>query len=68
MEAGVQAGVPARALNMVLPIGGTIYSELAMTGTEQRLRIRDQPMIELPRQFASHEWFVLKAEGHHASE
>lgn len=68
LEAVVQADDPARALNMVLPTGGTIYSELAITGTEQRLRIRDQPMIELPRQFASHEWFVLKVEGHHASE
>ncbi|EOW5531522.1 type I-E CRISPR-associated protein Cas5/CasD, partial [Escherichia coli] len=42
------------------PVGGDIYSEESVTGHHLKFTARDEPMITLPRQFASREWYVIK--------
>ncbi|ENE4595154.1 type I-E CRISPR-associated protein Cas5/CasD, partial [Escherichia coli] len=36
------------------------YSEESVTGDHLKFTARDEPMITLPRQFASREWYVIK--------
>lgn len=38
---------------------GVIYSEEPTADDNRRLRVRDEPIIELPRQFAAREWYVI---------
>ncbi|MCJ8381523.1 hypothetical protein MON98_12045, partial [Escherichia coli] len=42
------------------PVGGDIYSEESVDGHHLKFTVRDEPMITLPRQFASREWYVIK--------
>ncbi|WP_096178655.1 type I-E CRISPR-associated protein Cas5/CasD [Escherichia coli] len=37
-----------------------IYSEESVDGHHLKFTVRDEPMITLPRQFASREWYVIK--------
>lgn len=39
---------------------GVIYSEEAISADNRRYRVRDQPIVALPRQFAAREWFVIQ--------
>jgi len=48
------------ALDQYQPANGVIYSEVEIGSANRRLRVRDEPIINLPRQFASREWFVVK--------
>lgn len=41
---------------------GVIYSEEAVADDNRRLRVRDEPIISLPRQFAAREWFVIQGD------
>jgi len=53
---------PVSALAIGAPGRGVIYSEEPLTGHEQRLSVRDEPIIMLPRQFARRSWFVIQGE------
>ena len=55
-----QASDPQKALLNYEPVGGDIYSEESVTGHYLKFTARDEPMITLPRQFASREWYVIK--------
>ncbi|EMC3651568.1 MULTISPECIES: type I-E CRISPR-associated protein Cas5/CasD [Citrobacter] len=55
-----QAVDPENALMNYAPTGGDIYCEEAVGSANQRFRMRDEPIISLPRQFAAREWFVIK--------
>ncbi|MDO1994305.1 type I-E CRISPR-associated protein Cas5/CasD, partial [Escherichia coli] len=55
-----QASDPQKALLNYEPVGGDIYSEESVTGHHLKFTARDEPMITLPRQFASREWYVIK--------
>lgn len=39
---------------------GPIYSEEPTGEDNRRLRVRDEPIISLPRQFAAREWYILQ--------
>ncbi|WP_305856481.1 type I-E CRISPR-associated protein Cas5/CasD [Balneatrix alpica] len=39
---------------------GVIYSEEAEAANNRRLRVRDEPIISLPRQFAARDWFIVQ--------
>lgn len=39
---------------------GVIYSEEAINDDDRRYRVRDEPIVALPRQFAAREWFVIQ--------
>jgi CRISPR system Cascade subunit CasD len=56
----LRAGSAKNALDQQLPSTGVIYSEAAESSGDGRFRVRDEPIISLPRQFAAREWFVLK--------
>ena len=55
-ETKVLKATAREALDAVLPVGGTIYSE--EQGDTRTLRMRDVPLIRQPRQFASRNVFV----------
>lgn len=57
-----EAPGPQQALANYAPVGGDIYSEAPGDGAGQRFTVRDEPIIALPRQFASREWHVIKGE------
>jgi CRISPR system Cascade subunit CasD len=42
---------------------GVVYSEEPVTDGDRRLRVRDEPMVSLPRQFAARDWFVVQQGG-----
>ncbi|MCD8521891.1 MAG: type I-E CRISPR-associated protein Cas5/CasD [Saccharospirillaceae bacterium] len=42
---------------------GVVYSEEPVTESDRRLRVRDEPLISLPRQFAAHDWFIVQQGG-----
>lgn len=42
---------------------GVIYSEVSVTDKDRRLRVRDEPIISLPRQFAARDWFIVHRGG-----
>ncbi|WP_340613632.1 type I-E CRISPR-associated protein Cas5/CasD [Xenorhabdus thailandensis] len=42
--------------------GGTIYSEEAIDSKGYPLRVRDEPIVALPRQFSAHDWFVVQGD------
>jgi CRISPR system Cascade subunit CasD len=56
----LQADSARSALDQQPPAAGVIYSEVAESTNDSRFRVRDEPMVNLPRQFAAREWFVLK--------
>lgn len=58
----ISADDPVRALADSVPGTGVIYSEEGISGKERRLPVRDEPIINLPRQFASRMWFVIQQE------
>jgi len=60
----LQAENEFKALEQVVPIGGEIYSETP--GKVRSLKVRDVPMIQQPRQFASRVVYVYG--GSHVSE
>lgn len=39
---------------------GVIYSEEPLTDQDRRMRVRDEPIVSLPRQFAARDWFVVQ--------
>ncbi len=39
---------------------GVIYSEEAISSDNRRYRVRDEPIVALPRQFAARDWFVIQ--------
>lgn len=51
---------PKVALDQHQPAEGIIYSEVAVDVNNGRFRVRDEPIVNLPRQFAAREWFVLR--------
>lgn len=55
-----QASDPQKVLLNYEPVGGDIYSEESVDGHHLKFTVRDEPMITLPRQFASREWYVIK--------
>jgi len=57
-----QATDPKSALMEYGPTGGDIYSEEALSAENPRYRMRDEPIITLPRQFAARDWFVIKGD------
>jgi len=57
-----QAINPVAALTTGAPGGGAIYSEEPLTGEERCLSVRDEPIIDLPRQFARGSWFVIQGD------
>lgn len=59
-----QAENPVAALAAGSPGSGAIYSEEPLTGDERRLSARDEPIINLPRQFARRSWFVIQGDEH----
>ncbi len=67
-ETELQADNPLAALEQIPPGNGVIYSEQSVTGKERIFRVRDEPIINLPRQFASHEWFILQGEAGYVPE
>jgi CRISPR system Cascade subunit CasD len=42
---------------------GVIYSEESISTNDRRLRVRDDPMFALPRQFAARDWFIVQQGG-----
>ncbi|CCP01682.1 CRISPR-associated protein, Ecoli subtype [Erwinia amylovora Ea644] len=54
-----QAEHAGQALREASPGQGVIYSETAISGNERRLTMRDEPLIHLPRQFASRTWYAI---------
>lgn len=38
---------------------GVIYSEAAISDDNRRFNVRDEPIVALPRQFASRTWFMI---------
>ncbi|PPC75071.1 type I-E CRISPR-associated protein Cas5/CasD [Pokkaliibacter plantistimulans] len=42
---------------------GVIYSEEMLAADNRRVRVRDEPIIALPRQFASRDWFIIQGGG-----
>ncbi|MCW4629273.1 MULTISPECIES: type I-E CRISPR-associated protein Cas5/CasD [Marinomonas] len=56
----VEAEKPLDALNLHPPIEGIVYSEIANTEYDGRVSVRDEPIINLPRQFATREWFIVQ--------
>lgn len=56
-EAEIQAPDPVTALDQTPPSGGPIYSEEGDAETPQ-LRLRDEPIIVRPRQFASRKVYI----------
>ncbi|WP_267369806.1 MULTISPECIES: type I-E CRISPR-associated protein Cas5/CasD [unclassified Pantoea] len=57
-----QAKNPFAALAAGVPGDGVIYSEEPLTGNERCLSVRDDPIIDLPRQFARRSWFVIQGD------
>jgi CRISPR system Cascade subunit CasD len=39
---------------------GVIYSEEAISDDDRRYRVRDEPIVALPRQFAARDWYVIQ--------
>ncbi len=58
--AEVEAEKPLDALNLCPPNEGVIYSEIANAEHDVHLQVRDEPIINLPRQFATREWFIVQ--------
>ncbi|CAM3659281.1 type I-E CRISPR-associated protein Cas5/CasD [Xenorhabdus thuongxuanensis] len=56
-----EADNPRLALNQ-FGDGGTIYSEEAIDSKGYPLRARDEPIVALPRQFSTHDWFVIQGD------
>ncbi|MBC8951112.1 MULTISPECIES: type I-E CRISPR-associated protein Cas5/CasD [Xenorhabdus] len=56
-----EADNPRLALNQ-FGGGGTIYSEEAINPKAPPLHVRDEPIIALPRQFSTHDWFVIQGD------
>jgi len=52
------------ALNFCPPGGSSIYSEEAIGDNPDKFFVRDEPIINLPRQFSSRHWYVLKGDQH----
>lgn len=44
-------------------VTGVVYSEVAVTDKDRRLRVRDEPIVSLPRQFAARDWFIVHQGG-----
>lgn len=42
---------------------GVVYSEEPLAEGDRRLRVRDEPMVSLPRQFAARDWFIVQQGG-----
>lgn len=42
---------------------GVVYSEESLTENDRRIRVRDEPIISLPRQFAARDWFIVQQGG-----
>ncbi len=57
--ASVEANNPLQAFAQIAG-DGVIYSEEATDVHNRRLRVRDEPIVALPRQFAARDWFVLQ--------
>ena len=60
--ASFQANNPLEALEQNDDIKGVIYSEEALNQDNQIFNVRDEPIISLPRQFASRNWYVIRGE------
>jgi CRISPR system Cascade subunit CasD len=57
--ANCEATDPQHAL-MQIDGNGAIFSEEAIGADNRRFRVRDEPIVALPRQFATREWFVIQ--------
>jgi len=53
---------PLTALAM-FEVAGVVYSEEPLKEDDRRFRVRDEPIISLPRQFAARDWFVVQQGG-----
>ncbi|EAA8761815.1 type I-E CRISPR-associated protein Cas5/CasD [Salmonella enterica subsp. enterica serovar Oranienburg] len=51
---------PHQALINYEPTGGDIYSEEPLAGHNLKFAVRDEPMITLPRQFTTRDWYVIR--------
>jgi CRISPR system Cascade subunit CasD len=60
--AEIDAVNPAEAMQKAKPCPGVIYSEQSISKDDRRYRVRDEPIVHMPRQFASREWFVYSGE------
>ena len=56
------ANDPLEALTK-FTVAGVVYSEVSVTDKDRRLRVRDEPMVYLPRQFAARDWFIVHQGG-----
>ncbi|XBS71399.1 type I-E CRISPR-associated protein Cas5/CasD [Acerihabitans sp. KWT182] len=56
-----EAQNPLQALD-AFSFGGEVYSEEAIGSDNRRFRVRDDPIMSLPRQFAARDWFVIKGD------
>lgn len=52
---------PLKALN-AFGAGEEVYSEEPIGPDDRRFRVRDDPIMALPRQFAARDWFVIQGE------
>ena len=66
--AEVETDTPVKALNLLPPAEGVIYSEVGNTSGDGRVSVRDDPMINLPRQFSRREWFICQGGMENVSE
>jgi len=57
-----QAETPQAALEKAAPGKGAIYSEFPGEDGAPRINTRDWPLYHLPRQFATHSWYMLPQE------
>ncbi|EOC1311432.1 type I-E CRISPR-associated protein Cas5/CasD [Cronobacter turicensis] len=63
-----QAPDPVQALGQVLPEDGIIYSEERLNRNDRPIRVRDEPLYALPRQFGSRFWYVIHGGNQSVSE
>ncbi|MDI7384999.1 type I-E CRISPR-associated protein Cas5/CasD [Cronobacter dublinensis] len=63
-----QAPDPIQALGKVQPEEGIIYSEEKLNSDDRPVRVRDEPLYALPRQFGSRFWYVIHGGNHSVSE
>ncbi len=54
-----EATDPQHAL-MQIDGNGAIFSEEAIGADNRRFRVRDEPIVALPRQFVARDWFVIQ--------
>lgn len=60
----VRAQNSLEALNFCPPGGSAIYSEEEVGDNPDKFFVRDEPIINLPRQFASRHWYVMKGDAY----